>query len=345
MNSPNLYPNIGYFSCGTKCGEIKWWKRVKVIKFNRPGFRLFTATHPTRCEMKKVLIVTFLVLLTAVSFASIKVRRAIEFPENSSVLARNAAEVLDDFDAYTEGFIVEKINIVSISTSGEQSFHEIKLSKQRSEAVFQFLTSNFPDESVYELTYRDGGNRLHNAAYGTDFVIITAYFIEMEAPSLAQPERVLFPEEFGGIERLNFPVALSMNVTGAKESYSMSSVYFEGNSSVYKNKSEPSLNALMNFMENHPSIHIRLEGHVNGKMGGAYLKRAAKTNPERVEYKNAEDLSLARAETVKSFLTNGGIDPSRIECFGKGGKEMVFKRPKNERENAANRRIEVTVIQ
>ena len=295
--------------------------------------------------MKKVLIVTFLVLLSAVSFASIKVRRAIEFPENSSVLARNAVEVLDDFDDYMEGFIVEKINIVSISTSGEQSFHEIKLSKQRSESVFQFLKGNFPDESVYELTYRDAGNRLHNAAYGTDFVIITAYFIELEAPSLAQPERILFPEEFGGTERLNVPVAMSMNVAGAIESYSMSNVYFEGNSSVYKNKSEPSLNALLNFMENHPSVHIRLEGHVNGKMGRAYLKRAAKTNPERVKYKNAEDLSLARAKTVKFFLTNGGIDPSRIECIGKGGKEMIFRKPKNELQNAANRRIECIVIQ
>lgn len=306
---------------------------------------MFTALRPTSCEMKKVLIVTYLVLLSAVSVASIKVRRAIEFPENSASLEQEAIRILDEFDAFTEGFIVEKIDIVSICGSGDQSFHEMKLSKERSECVLNFLIQHFPDESVYEVTYRNEGNLLFNSKYGTDCVIITAYFIETDAPDLAKPEKVLFPEEFGGQERMNVPVAMSVNNAGAVESYSMSNIYFEGNSSIYKNKSEAALNALLNFMENHPSVHILLEGHVNGKMGRTYLKRAAQSNPERIEYKNAEHLSLARAETVKTFLVNRGIEPSRIECVGKGGKEMIHRHPKNERQNAANRRIEVIVIQ
>lgn len=295
--------------------------------------------------MKKVLIVTFLACLSTSLFASIKVRRAIEFSENSTHLEREALKVLDDFELYQNGFEAEKINIVSICRTGQQSFHQLKLSKERSESVLNHLSKLFEGDDIYEVSFAEGGNLLYTNELSTDCVIITAYFIESTAPKLKDPARELFPEEFGGERIENLPVAMTMNEAGAAESYSMSNIYFEGNSSVYKNKSEPAMVALLNFMENHPSIKIVLKGHVNGKMGHGYLKKAGKTNPEKTIYENAEHLSLARAETVKSFLVNGGIDEDRITCVGRGGKDMIFRNPKNERENAANRRIEVIILQ
>lgn len=295
--------------------------------------------------MKKVLIVTFLACLSSSLFASIKVRRAIEFSENSTHLEREALQILDDFELYQNGFEAEKIDIVSICSTGQQSYHQMKLSKERSESVLNHLSELFEGEDLYEVSFTDGGNLLYANELNSDCVIITAYFIETTAPKLSNPAEALFPEEFGGAMVENIPVAMTMNEAGAAESYSMSNIYFEGNSSVYKNKSEPAMVALLNFMENHPSIKIVLEGHVNGKMGRGYLKKAGKTNPEKTIYENAEHLSLARAETVKQFLVNGGIDEDRITCVGRGGKEMIFRNPKNERENAANRRIEVIILQ
>jgi flagellar motor protein MotB len=91
-------------------------------------------------------------------------------------------------------------------------------------------------------------------------------------------------------------------------------------------------------------LRIELEGHVNGHMGRRYLKLAAKTNPERKAYKNGKELSLARAETVRDYLVSYGINADRIVCIGKGGTEKRFKRPKNSRENEANRRIEINIL-
>lgn len=113
---------------------------------------------------------------------------------------------------------------------------------------------------------------------------------------------------------------------------------------MYRASSEESLEQLLAFMQYYDSIDIQLEGHVNGRMGNRYMKKSGTNNPEKRAYKNGQELSLARAESIKEYLVEEGIESSRIQCVGKGGTEKIYKRPKNQREHQANRRIEVVIL-
>ena len=60
-------------------------------------------------------------------------------------------------------------------------------------------------------------------------------------------------------------------------------------------------NRLLKLMKRNKSLRIRIDGHTNGCPGGVAV---------------SQDLSLARALTVKSFLIKKGIDSERITTQG-----------------------------
>ena len=56
-----------------------------------------------------------------------------------------------------------------------------------------------------------------------------------------------------------------------------------------------------------------------------------------------QDLSLARALTVKSFLIKKGIEAERIDIKGFNCSKMLFSATGTEEEQALNRRVEIMV--
>ena len=54
-------------------------------------------------------------------------------------------------------------------------------------------------------------------------------------------------------------------------------------------------------------------------------------------------LSQARADSVKQWLTEQGVDASRITAVGLGSTKPVFASPQTDAEHAANRRVTVTI--
>lgn len=167
---------------------------------------------------------------------------------------------------------------------------------------------------------------------------VVVYVLEKAAAvQVREPERVLFPEEFG--MTTGVPTAA---IPGKR--FTLSGLHFFGNSALIENPEAECLDSLFVFLQVHPTACIVLTGHVNGSMGRAYLRRAARTNPEHVAYKNAQHLSEARAEQVKRHLVLQGIDASRISTAGRGGKDRIYTKPKNASQHAANRRIEGLVL-
>ena len=110
--------------------------------------------------------------------------------------------------------------------------------------------------------------------------------------------------------------------------FSMNVHFFTNRSDIdYNSKStQSSLSKLMKILGRNTEVSVRIEGH---------------TDSDGTEQWNI-DLSNRRAEELKKYLINQGIDSSRVETAGYGESRPVS--PMNAKEDKeANRRIEVTL--
>ena len=245
--------------------------------------------------------------------------------ESQVLSSAHREQLLDVLNVEGGRVIIEKVDIDDI-----QGF--VGTSAAGS-AIAKFISEQIDDTHAIE--HRgDTPTALPAEALG---VKVTVYLLEkdnaVKEKDLAQ---ALFPEEF-------FASGVPQNAAQGTR-FRMFELVFFGNSALLKNQDCQELQDLVALLKLREDLIIRIEGHVNGNMGGRYLKKAAKTNPEHVAYENATHLSLARAETVKKFLSEQGIDPERIEVEGRGGRDKLFPNPQSEAQNDANRRIEVLVL-
>ena len=108
----------------------------------------------------------------------------------------------------------------------------------------------------------------------------------------------------------------------------LNNINFFGGSPKALPASIPTFNRLLKLMKRNKSLRIRIDGHTNGCPGGVAV---------------SQDLSLARAFTVKSFLIQKGIDSERITTQGFNCTEMLFPANGTEEEQSLNRRVEILV--
>jgi outer membrane protein OmpA-like peptidoglycan-associated protein len=87
------------------------------------------------------------------------------------------------------------------------------------------------------------------------------------------------------------------------------------------------LDVLTDFMKSRPAVQVRIEGHTDNT-------GSAKTN---------KALSLARAETVKAYLVQRGIDQRRIQTVGHGPSRPIAENT-TEFGRSLNRRTEIVII-
>lgn len=74
---------------------------------------------------------------------------------------------------------------------------------------------------------------------------------------------------------------------------------------------------------------IVLEGHTNGVFPSTEVD---------------EVLSESRAKVIKSYLTENGIDPNRIQIKGWGCNKQIYPTPFDETEEGFNRRVEINIV-
>ncbi len=111
----------------------------------------------------------------------------------------------------------------------------------------------------------------------------------------------------------------------------MDGVKFFHNTALFTPGSERELDELLFMMEENPDYQVRLHGHANGNEARDIVSIGESTNffnPDVANAKShgsAKELSQLRAELVKAYLVNKGIDASRISVKGEGGKQMIFE--------------------
>lgn len=271
--------------------------------------------------MRNLFILLFL-FWTLAGHAVLKTQ-VIQFQSNSAFLNSSEQELLRSLLPDPDIYFIEKIDIDGYCKVEVSS----KMAIQRAEAIYQFLTRLFPDKGDYEIRIAQGGNEV-----GIDCATVRVYYLK-KARKLENKfsEEQLFPEEL-----------LVENIAvGNGGRLSTGDILFQGNSALILESSFPYVQALAAYLDREEKMNVRLVGHVNGRAGSAYLKKAALTNPERTRYKNAADLSMARAKMVKDLLVELGVGANRIQVEGVGGKKKMNRRADSEQDHKENRRLEV----
>lgn len=110
-----------------------------------------------------------------------------------------------------------------------------------------------------------------------------------------------------------------------KPNYNFENIQFEFNSFVLKTASFPVLDKVVTEIKKNPSVKFVLNGH-----------SSAEGTPE-----HNMSLSVDRANAVKSYLINAGIDPNRFTIKGHGDKDPVSSNS-TEEGRTLNRRVQIS---
>lgn len=153
-----------------------------------------------------------------------------------------------------------------------------------------------------------------------------------------------FMERIEGIPTVNF--ALDRYHKG--DIVVMYNVYFYNDASIMLPVSKYELNSLLEMMQENPNYRIRLHGHTNGKWHGKIISMGpdknffAVTEESKRSNGSANKLSGMRAETIRQYLIEEGIDAGRVETKAWGGKQPLYE--EHSLSAKKNVRVEVEIL-
>ena len=129
----------------------------------------------------------------------------------------------------------------------------------------------------------------------------------------------------------------------------MYNVYFYNDAAIMKPESKFELNSLLSMLKENEKLIVKIHGHTNGNDPGKLIKlKPDDHNYFEVTSNNiqttstAKDLSKERAEVIRRWLIDQGIDDKRMETKAWGGQKMIYK--KNDAMAGKNVRVEIEII-
>ncbi len=120
----------------------------------------------------------------------------------------------------------------------------------------------------------------------------------------------------------NTPIGAQVNIKGC---WSFGDALFDTNKASIKQKAFILLNNAYQIFKKNPDMKVTLKGHTDSRGSDNYNM----------------DLSLRRAQSVKAYLVNQGIDPSRLTCKAYGESSPIATND-TDQGRALNRRVELS---
>lgn len=159
---------------------------------------------------------------------------------------------------------------------------------------------------------------------------VTIHYIE--AKDLSRENEILGIKPVTEVKRVELPLdaSLTMRVENARvgDKLKLENLNFYENTFAILPESRPKMFELLEIMKKNPKLKIQIQGHI-----------CCMPN-------DRADLSTKRAKAIRMFLEAHGIDKSRATFKGFGSTQPINPLPeKNEEERAANRRVEIEIIE
>jgi outer membrane protein OmpA-like peptidoglycan-associated protein len=125
-------------------------------------------------------------------------------------------------------------------------------------------------------------------------------------------------------------------------------VYFYKDAGVMRPESRYEVNSLLEMLKENPNYKIKLHGHTNGSAPGKIISMGEtrnffSLNDTKEGFGSAKKLSLERAEVIREYLVNEGIDPKRMQVKAWGGKKPIFEKLSSRAQE--NVRVEVEILE
>lgn len=143
------------------------------------------------------------------------------------------------------------------------------------------------------------------------------------------PKKILFDNPNGTTEEFELDVAFMNRVDLAVpgEKLKLENLNFQLNTFAVMKESRAKMYELLIVLSSNPNLKVEIHGHL------------CCMPVDRV------DLSTQRAKAIYNFLTQKGIDKSRLSYKGFGSSQPIYPLPeKDETERAANRRVEILIV-
>ncbi|MFO7257564.1 MAG: OmpA family protein [Bacteroidota bacterium] len=128
----------------------------------------------------------------------------------------------------------------------------------------------------------------------------------------------------------------------------MYNVYFFKDAGVMRPESRYEVNSLLEMLRENPKYKIRIHGHTNGNAPGKIISMGEEKNyfsltGTKEGFGSAKKLSQERAEVIRDYLLEQGIDASRMQIKAWGGKRPIHD--KNSPRAEENVRVEVEILE
>ncbi|HET8963010.1 MAG TPA: OmpA family protein [Chitinophagales bacterium] len=121
------------------------------------------------------------------------------------------------------------------------------------------------------------------------------------------------------------------------DKFALESLHFIGGRHKLLPESVPSLKNLLKVMKENPTLHILIIGHICCEADIAI---------DGYDYDtHTYNLSYNRAKEIYEYLVRNGIDATRMDFKGMGGKEKIYPHEMTEEQRTANRRVEIEVVE
>ena len=170
------------------------------------------------------------------------------------------------------------------------------------------------DDLVVSMENEDDGSQAEGSAQFEQLLTPGVWVVTGTAPGFNRFEDDFTVEEgqaFDAVYVLD-PVVAPPQVRVTRQAIRITDkIYFEVNQAVLSTRSYGILDAIASTMNSHPEVtRVRVEGHTDSRSSDQYNM----------------DLSQERADAVRDYLINAGVQPGRLVAVGKGEREPLDKR-------------------
>lgn len=221
----------------------------------------------------------------------------------------NGGGALIEFDYFTskkiKGTVVDdKGKVLAADVVWENANTGKEINKTKSDSV----TGEFEMDIIY--------NNNPNISY-TLSVLADSHFFD---------EKKYLRSEISNIS--SAPIALVIPKLEKGKRTRLNNINFVGGQAEFLKSAYPSLRRMSRLMSKNESLKILIEGHTNGCSGKADF---------------AQNLSKERADAVRNYMIEKGIDSSRIVTIGLNCSKMLYPLSSSEKLQSLNRRVEIVV--